>query len=261
MSGYLHLGKPIRRVDGVEKVTGAALYTVDMQPPGMLTGKILRSPHPHAKILNIDTSAARALAGVRAVITAADTLKKPYGNWRRYPHLLDEYPLACDKVRFIGDEVAAVAAQDEDTAEEALTLIDVEYEILPAVFDPVESMLDGAPAIHQGETVKNNVSEVRHIEFGDVDAAFKTCDFVREDEFTLHAVAHACMEPHASLAVTDLNDRVTIWTTTKVPYYVQILLAGALGLEEGKVRVIRPHVGSSRTSTARHGWPRSRAGP
>ncbi len=245
MKPYSVLGKPIRRVDGVEKVTGAAKYTVDVQLPGMLEGRIFRSPHPHAKILNVDVTKARALPGVKAVITAADTLKKPYGNWRRYEHLLDEYPLAWDKVRFIGDEIAAVAAVDEDVAEEALTLIDVEYELLPAVFDPVEAMKDGAPAIHEGATVDHNVSETRHIEYGDVDEAFSRCDRVREDEFTLHPVAHAAMEPHASVATTGFSGRVTIWTSTQVPYYIQILLAGALGLEEGKVRVIRPHVGGA----------------
>ena len=105
MSSYSHLGKAIRRVDGVEKVTGAAKYTVDIRVPGMLYGKILRSPHPHARILNIETGKARRLVGVHGVITAEDTQKIPYGNWRRYPHLLDEYPLTPDKVRFIGDEV------------------------------------------------------------------------------------------------------------------------------------------------------------
>ncbi|MHC4598597.1 MAG: xanthine dehydrogenase family protein molybdopterin-binding subunit [Planctomycetota bacterium] len=243
MSGYAHLGKPIRRIDGVEKVTGAAKYTVDIRRPGMLHAKILRSPHPHAKIQNIDTAKARALPGVRAVITAADTLKKPYGNWRRYPHLLDEYPLAWDKVRFIGDEIAAVAAVDEDAAEEALTLIEVEYELLPALFDPVEAMKDGAVPIHEGPTIKNNVSEMRHIEFGNVDEAFKRCDHVREDEFTLHPVAHASMEPHATVAEPDGSGRLKVWTSTQVPYYIQILLAGALGLDEGKVRVLKPHVG------------------
>jgi 4-hydroxybenzoyl-CoA reductase subunit alpha len=243
MSKYAVLGKAVRRVDGHEKVTGAAKYTVDLSFPGMLHGKILRSPHPHAKVLGIDVSKARELPGVRAVITAADTLKKPYGNWRRYPHLLDEFPLAWDKVRFIGDEVAAVAAIDEDVAEEALNLIEVEYEPLPAVFDPEEAMKDGAPAIHEGPTVKNNVSETRHIEFGNVDEAFQTCDFVREDSFEMHPVAHACMEPHATVAVAEAGGRITVYTSTQVPYYIQILLAGALGIEEGKVRVVRPHVG------------------
>ena len=243
MTSYSLIGKPIRRIDGVEKVTGSARFTVDIMPPGMLWGKILRSPHPHARILNIETDRARGLPGVYAVITADDTRKIPYGNWRRYPHLMDEYPLAPDKVRFIGDEIAAVAAVDEDTAEEALTLIEVDYEMLPAVFDPEEAMKDGAPQIHEGPTIKNNVSETRHIEFGDVDEGFTVCDRIREDTFTIHPVSHTAMEPHNSLACYDLEGRLTIWTSTQVPYFVQILLAQTLGMREGDIRVIRPSVG------------------
>jgi 4-hydroxybenzoyl-CoA reductase subunit alpha len=239
------LGKKIRRVDGVAKVTGQAEYTVDVQLPGMLTGKILRSPHPHATVLNVDVSQAKKLTGVFGVITAEDTLKIPYSNWRRYPHLMDEYPLTPDKARFIGDEIAAVAAVDEDTAEEALNLIEVEYELLPAVYDPIEAMKDGAPAVHVGPKVKNNVSEMRHIEFGNVDEAFLRCDFVREDDFTLHGVSHAAMEPHVSVARTDLEGRLTVWTSTQVTYYIQLLLAQTLGLKEGSIRVIRPHVGGA----------------
>jgi 4-hydroxybenzoyl-CoA reductase subunit alpha len=243
MTAYSYVGKAVRRVDGVEKVTGTAKYTVDIRLPGMLFGKLLRSPHPHAQILNIETGKARKLLGVRGIITAEDTRKVPYSNWRRYTHLMDEYPLTPDKVRYIGDEIAAVAAVDEDTAEEALTLIDVDYEILPAVFDPEEAMQDGAPQIHEGATVKNNVSETRHIEFGAVDAAFKACDFIREDVFELHPVTHAAMEPHNSLAQYDLEGRLTVWTSTQVPYYIQILLAQTLGMKEGDIRVILPHVG------------------
>jgi 4-hydroxybenzoyl-CoA reductase subunit alpha len=157
MSPYSHIGKAIRRVDGVEKVTGAAKYTVDIKPPGVLCGKLLRSPHPHARILHIETGKARKLLGVHGIITAEETKKISYSNWRRYPHLMDEYPLAPDKARFIGDEIAAVAAVDEDAAEEALSLIEVEYEILPAVFDPEEAMKEGAPQIHEGPTVKNTI--------------------------------------------------------------------------------------------------------
>ncbi len=245
MSDYSHVGKAIRRVDGVEKVTGAAKYTVDIRLPGMLYGKLLRSPHPHARVLRIKTGRARRLHGVRGIITAKDTKKIPYGNWRRYPNLMDEYPLTPDKARFIGDEIAAVAAIDEETAEEALNLIDVEYEILPAVFDPEEAMRDGAPQIHEGPTIKNNVSETRHIEFGDVDEAFKRCDYIREDAFELHPVSHAAMEPHNSVANCDLQGRLTIWTSTQVPYCIQVLLAQTLGMKEGDIRVILPHVGGA----------------
>ena len=244
MSEYSVIGKPVRRIDGVEKVTGAAQYTTDIKLPGMLVGKMLRSPHPHAKILNIDTSAAEKLLGVKAVITGPrDTLGVKYSNWRRYPHLMDETALAMDKVRYIGEPVAAVAAIDNDVAEEALSLIEVEYEILPAVFDPLEAMKDGAPQIHEGPTVRNNVSEARHFEFGNVDEAFKTCDYVREDTFYLHPVIHAFIEPYNSVARYEGDGHLTIWTSTQTPYYIQTLLAMALGLKEGNIRVIKPHVG------------------
>ncbi|RLA91032.1 MAG: 4-hydroxybenzoyl-CoA reductase [Deltaproteobacteria bacterium] len=243
MSNYSVIGKPIQRIDGYEKVTGAAKFTTDIRLSGMLWGKMLRSPHPHAKILNIDTSKAKKLPGVKAVITSADTLHIKYSNWRRYPHLMDETPLAEDKVRYIGEPVAAVAAIDEDIAEEALGLIEVDYEVLPAVFDPLEAIKDGAPQIHEGPTVKNNISEARHFEFGDVDEAFKKCDRVREDTFYLHPVSHAFLEPTNSVASWDLNGRLTIWTSTQTPYFIQTLLAMVLGIKEGNIRVIKPHVG------------------
>ncbi|GAH59936.1 unnamed protein product, partial [marine sediment metagenome] len=140
MSKYSVIGTRVRRVDGPEKVTGNAKYTFDLILPGMLYGKVLRSPHPHAKILKIDTRKAKRLIGVKAVITGKDTLGRKQGIWRRFPELCDEEILCREKVRYIGDPVAAVAAIDEDTAEEALDLIEVEYEPLPAVFDPLEAI-------------------------------------------------------------------------------------------------------------------------
>ena len=141
MSKYSVIGTRVHNVDGPEKVTGTARYTFDMTLPNMLYGKILRSPYPHAKILSIDTSKAEKLVGVKAVITGKDTLGKKQGIWRRFPELCDEEILCREKVRYIGDPVAAVAATDENIAEEALNLIDVEYEPLPAVFDPMEAIL------------------------------------------------------------------------------------------------------------------------
>ncbi len=143
-----YVGKRILRKDGPEKVTGRARYTVDIKLPGMLVGRILRSPHPHAKILNIDISRALKLSGVKAIITSKDTLGVKHGfvETPRYPP--DQYLLATDRVRFVGEEVAAVAATDPYVAEEALSLISVDYEPLPAVFDPEEAMRPGAPEIH-----------------------------------------------------------------------------------------------------------------
>ena len=148
MSDYQIIGHDIPRTDGREKATGTAVYTDDIKLPGMLHGKLLRSPVAHARILNIDVSKAAALPGVKCVITGEDTPKIKYGNWRLFPVTQDEYPLAVDKVRFIGDEVAAVAAVDKDIAAEALELIQVEYEELPAVFEIKDSLAKGAPILH-----------------------------------------------------------------------------------------------------------------
>lgn len=235
------VGKDIPRTDARAKATGAAIYTDDMKLPGMLYGKILRSPLPHARILHIDVSKALALPGVKCVITGEDTPKIKYGNWRLFPATQDEYPLAVGKVRFVGDEVAAVAAVDLDTAEEALELIRVEYEELPAAFDIESAMKEGAPLIH--DECPNNVSVTRKIEYGEVEKAFSEADYVREDTFRVHAVNHAYLEPCSSLAVVDLDGRITLWTSTQTPYIVQCLLASTLGMRENDIRVIKPFVG------------------
>ena len=241
MKEYSVVGKRVPRIEAAVKATGSAQYTDDMSLPAMLCGKLLRSPHPHAAILNIDTGRALALPGVKGVVTGKDTLGVKYGLWRMYPNLLDEYPMAMDRVRFIGDEVAAVAAIDEDTAQEALELIRVEYEELPAVFDPLKAMEDGAPQIHEG--VDRNISVTRHVAFGDVERGFEESDHIREDRFVTQAVHHANMEPHAALASFDASGKLTLWSSTQSPYIVQVLLAMTLGMREGDIRVIKPHVG------------------
>jgi len=241
MSKYSVIGTNVHNVDGPEKVTGSAEYTFDMVLPNMFYGKILRSPHPHAKILKIDTSKAEGLVGVKKVITGQDTLGKKQGIWRRFPELCDEEILCRSKVRYIGDPVAAVAAIDEDTAEEALDLIDVEYEPLPAVFDPMEAIKEDAPQIH--EDIELNINVTRHIEWGDVDAAFEKCDHIREDHFKCSSQAHMCMETHGAVASFAHDGRLTVWTSTQSSYYIQALLAGILDLREGDIRVIKPHTG------------------
>jgi 4-hydroxybenzoyl-CoA reductase alpha subunit len=237
------IGKNIPRLDGVEKVTGRAIYTDDMKLPGMLHGALLRSPHAHALIKRIDTSKAKALRGVKDVITAEDTPKIKYGNWRLVPESQDELPLAVGRVRFIGDEVAAVCAVDKETAERACELIEVEYELLPAVFDVDAATAEGAPAVH--EKYPDNVSLSREILVGDLDEAFAKADYVREDVFTTHPVQHAYLEPCSSIAAPDEGGRLTLWTSTQVPYIVQCLLASTLGLPENHVRVIKPCVGGA----------------
>lgn len=241
MKRFNMVGKDVPRNDARAKATGTATYTDDMKLPGMLYGRILRSPVAHARIVRIDTSRAAALPGVKCVITAEDTPKIKYGNWRLFPETQDEYPLAVDKVRFIGDEVAAVAAMDKDTAEEALELIEVEYEELPAVFDVNEAAREGAPVLHA--YCPNNISVNRKIQYGDVEKAFAEADYVREDTFNVHGVSPAYLEPCSALAQVDLDGRITLWTSTQVPYIVQCLLASTLGMRENDIRVIKPFVG------------------
>ena len=238
---YCLIGKPIPRIDAKEKAMGKALYADDLRLPGMLCGMILRSPLPHAKILSIDTSKAAKSPGVKAVIAGEDTLKIKYGVISRSPRYMDEYPLAVDKVRFIGDEVAAVAATDPDIALEALHLIRVEYEELPAVFDPEEAQRSGAPQLH--DHAPGNISREFHIKKGDSGKAFLESDLVREDVFKTQSATHAYLEPHAALATWDLRGKLTLYTSTQTPYYVQQHLALTLGIAPENVRVIKPFVG------------------
>ena len=241
MKEFSIVGKDVPRTDAEAKARGSALYTDDMKLPGMLHGKILRSPIAHGIIKSIDTSKALKLPGVKCVITADDTPKIKYGNWRLFPDTQDEYALAVGKVRFIGDEVAAVAAIDRDTAEEALELIDVEYEELPGVFDVASSISEGAPIIH--DYCPSNISVNRKIKYGDIEKGFAESDYIREDTFTFPAISHAYMEPCSALAQVDLDGRITLWTSTQTPYIVQCLLASTLGMRENDIRIIKPYVG------------------
>ena len=234
-------------VDGVEKVTGKAKYTADIAAPDALVGRILRSPHAHARILSIDTAAAEALEGVFAVCTGAET-PVPYGV---LPIAENEYPLAREKVRYRGDPVAAVAAIDEATAEKALGLIRVDYEVLPAYFTPKAARKAGAVAIHDDKP-DNGLREV-HAEFGDVAAAFAEADLIREKTYTFAGVNHVHMELNATLAEYDpVRDMLTLNTTTQVPYYVHLKVAACLQMDSARIRVIKPFLGGgfgARTET------------
>ncbi|MFQ5415329.1 MAG: xanthine dehydrogenase family protein molybdopterin-binding subunit, partial [Phycisphaerae bacterium] len=200
--------------------------------------KILGSPIAHGRIKRIDVTKAEALDGVVAVITGADVPDTMYGV---SPARYDEYVLAKDKVRHVGDEVAAVAAVDEATAERAVSLIDVEYDVLPAVLDPFEAVADGAPQLH--DRYKNNINT--HVEqtFGDVDKAFAASPHVREETFTGNHIYQSPLEPHASLATWDHDGTLVLYTATQVPHYVQYMMAHVLHMPLGKIRVIRPCVG------------------
>jgi len=238
MSSYSVIGKSLPRVDGRVIVTGEAKYVGDIVLPKMLYGKILRSPYPHAQILYIDIDKAKRLPGVKAIITGKDTLGIKYGI---SPELADEYPLAIDKVRYIGDEIAAVAAIDEDIAEEALELIEVEYEIIPAVFDPEEAMRLGSPKIHCH--AENNVGVMTEINIGDIEKGFKESYYIREDRFVSQSVTHCSIEPHAVLASFDSTGKLTVWSSTQSPYIINDGLATTLGMPKSKIRVIKPYVG------------------
>jgi 4-hydroxybenzoyl-CoA reductase subunit alpha len=238
---YSVINTPVHNIDGVAKVTGRATYSFDVKLPGMLYGKILRSPHAHAKIINIDTTQATALPGVKAVVTGKDTLGIKQGIWRRYEELCDEQILPLDKVRYIGEPVVAVAAVSEEIAEQALDLIEVEYEVLEAVYEPLDAIKKEAPVIHEG--VERNVNVTRHIEWGDVENAFEEADYIREDWFKCGGQHHACMETRAAVSSFTPDGKLVCYASTQSAYYTQALLAGVLGLREGDVRVIATYVG------------------
>ncbi len=238
------IGRPMRKVDGLAKATGRARYTDDLALPGMLHGKILRSPHPHARIVAIDPGPARELPGVHAVITGRD-MPVPYGI---IPWTPDEYPLCVDRVRYIGDGVAAVAAVDEETANEALGLIEVAYEELPAWFDPHESIAaTGDPFIHEPRKAghSGNVTKVVKLAFGDVDAGMEGADLVVEGDYFFEGTTHTPIEPHCAIGFAEADDRITVWSATQVPHYLHRELARVLDLDPARVRVIQPPVGGA----------------
>ncbi|HZP23882.1 MAG TPA: molybdopterin cofactor-binding domain-containing protein [Terriglobales bacterium] len=243
MSDFSIIGKPIAMVDAAGKTTGAGKYADDIKVPGMLVGKILHSPYPHARIKSIDTSRAKALEGVVAVVTGEDA-PNPYGI---LPVGHDETALAVGKVRYVGDHVACVAAINEEIAEQALELIDVDYEPLPAWFDPEQSMKAETDLIHENRP--HNIEKDYHHVFGDPDAGFAQADYVHEARYIANEVTHAAMEPHCTLASFELDPhtgklgRLTVWSSTQVPYYLQHKLSLVLEMPMSQIRVIKPLVG------------------
>src|SRR5579864_5252520 len=243
MNNFSIIGKPIPMVDAAAKTTGSGKYTDDLSLPGMLIGKILHSPHPHARINRIDTSRAEKLEGVVAVVIGSDA-PNPYGI---LPVGHDEHALAIDKVRYVGDNVACVVAEDEATAEQALELIDVEYELFPAYFDPEESMKAETDLIHENRP--HNIEKDYHHVFGDLDKGFAEADYIAEGRYIANEVTHAAMEPHSTLANFELDPhtgklgRLTVWSSTQVPYYLQHKLSLVLEMPMSQIRVIKPLVG------------------
>ncbi|MGD8278313.1 MAG: molybdopterin-dependent oxidoreductase, partial [Gemmatimonadota bacterium] len=237
------IGRRLGRVEANGRVDGSAVYTDDMALPGMLHGRILRSPHAHARIRGIDTSAAEALEGVHAVITGRD-LPVPYCiiPWTR-----DEHALCLEKVRFIGDAVAAVAAVDEDTAIRALERIVVDYEPLPVILDPAAALRSGATQIHEaGKPGRNgNITKHVHLAFGDVDAELGASDVVIDGDYYFEGTTHAAIEPHCAIGWQAPDGRLTVWSATQVPHYLQRELARVLDLDVANVRVVQPTVGGA----------------
>lgn len=236
MSTYSVIGKSFPRLDAAQKARGEAVYISDIKLEGMLYGKIFRSPFPHARILSIDASSAKKLPGVKAVITAADTPRKPFCINLAWANKL---PLQDDKVRYIGDEVAAVAAISEEVAQEALELIRVEYSELPAVFEIDEAIAPGAPLIH---TEVRNMAASFSREFGDVGKGFREAHLIVEDEFETQPAAHLCMEPRACVAAYD-GYRLAVWATTQTPHPLRYELAQALDIPISRIKVIDKFVG------------------
>ncbi|MEM7310139.1 MAG: molybdopterin cofactor-binding domain-containing protein [Planctomycetota bacterium] len=242
--GFQVIGKAHRKSDGLAKATGQAIYADDLQLPGMLHAKILRSPYAHAEIRSIDASKALALEGVHAVITGAD-LPIQYGV---IPWTPDENALALHKVRFIGDEVAAVAAVDEDTANAAVKLIEVEYELLHAYQDPAEALVRTEPQVHEeirGKAVKGNISKRVELQFGDLKAAFEEADAVVEDEYFFHGTTHTPIEPHCAVAQFTPDGVLTLWSATQITHYVQRALSRVLEHPESQIRVVQPCLGGA----------------
>jgi 4-hydroxybenzoyl-CoA reductase subunit alpha len=242
-SEFAVIGKPTAMVDAAEKTTGSGKYTDDLSLPGMLVGKILHSPYPHARIKAIDKSKAEKLEGVVAVAVGKDA-PKTYGI---LPVGHDEYPLALDKVRYVGDNVACVVATSEAIAERALELIDVDYEVLPGYFDPEESMKAESDLIHDHKP--NNIEKDYHHVFGDPEKGFTEADQIAEARFISNEVTHAAMEPHSTLASFEIDPhtgkpgRLTVWSSTQVPYYLQHKLSLVLEMPMAQIRVIKPLVG------------------
>ncbi len=237
---FSSIGKPQPRIEGASKVTGKAVYAADKMIPGLIWGKALRSSYPHARILRIDTSRARSFPGVAAVISAKDIPDVLTGR-----RLRDMPILARDVVRFVGERIAVVAAEDPEVAEEAANLIEVEYEELPAVFDPVSAVSESAPLLHRNvDTYKGlpkSAAEHRNVHshqgwtIGDMDRGFRDSDYIFENTFRTQHVHQGYLEPHAGLVAINEGGQVQVWVSNKVPYEVKQQLSETIGVSPEKI--------------------------
>ena len=250
---YQRVGKPEPKVDAVKLVQGKPAFSADFEVRGLLYAKVLRSPHAHALIRRIDARRAKALHGVAAVLTWQDLPRVVFstaGQSDPIPGPLDTFSLD-NKVRFVGDRVAFVAAETVEIAEQALKLIDVEYELLPAVLDPAQAMQTDAPPLHDeleyvnfdaSDPSRNLAAEIR-IDIGDVEQGFTEADRIYENEYEVPKVQQAHIEPHVAITYWDEDDRLVIRTSTQVPFHVRRILAPVLGLPVKRIRVIKPRIG------------------
>jgi len=250
MADSKSVGAAVPRGEGGDKVSGRTVYAADVKLANLLWAKILRSPHPHARIRSIDTSKAQKIPGVRAIITGGDVKGRLIGKQIR------DMPVLCwDKARFAGDRVAAVAADTADAAEEALHLIDVDYELLPAVFDPLEAMAPGAPKLHDdvagydgappnilATDLHNGLTRLQWKK-GDVEMGFRQADLVLEHTFHVPARHQGYLEPHAATVAIDADGRIQVWASVKNPFNVRNQLAKCLSVAEERIRMIPVNVG------------------
>ena len=247
---YTYIGVNVPRVDVLDKALGEAAYSSDIRAPGMLVGKCKRSPHPFARILSIDTSKALRLPGVRAVITARNVKQYPFGEF-----FADQLPLCDQYAYYVGDEVAAVAAIDEDIAEEAVDLIEVTYEELEPVLNPEKAIQPGAPAVHpELERIKQNIALNIKFERGEGEAGFRYADVVVEKRFTTESMHHCYLQPRDCLAQWT-GDRLTIWAVTQAPFRMRPAIARALDIPEDNIRMIPCAVGGGFGNNAARIWP------
>jgi CO/xanthine dehydrogenase Mo-binding subunit len=234
------IGRRTRKLDAPDKVSGRTAYGEDLMLPGLLVGAIKRSPVPHARILAVEVSRARALPGVKAVLTGATARQRPFG------YGADNIPLKADKVRCVGDEVAAVAATDADIAQEALSLIEVEYEPLPAVFDPYEALEPDAPRLHDERgDIEGNVAMRWDRDCGDLDEAMAAADVVVDGVYSSPPAVPAPLETHNVTAAFDGSGRLRVWSPVQMVFMYRKELADCLGLDWRSITVVQPPIGGS----------------
>jgi xanthine dehydrogenase molybdenum-binding subunit len=234
------IGKPLPRVDAVPKVTGHTRYLQDLKLQGMLYGKILRSPVPHAVIRRLDVRRAREVPGVRAVITAHDV---PHNKFSFIPTLADKLMLCDERVRFVGDEVAALAADTPEIAERAIRLIEVDYDPRPGVFDPEDAVQPGAVLVH--EERGSNITYETHRTFGDIEKGLSESDYIFEEKFRTPRIAHCCLETRGCIALYPRGGKITLWAPVQAPHVIRQEMARILGIQKSQIRVISTPAGGA----------------